>query len=133
MGNTDPNAFAASGRFKLDSFLLSENAAGTDSPLSSVFNSGVTWAQVFAGGTFQATSTAYDITQLSLQSDASGSFSVSAVPVPEPQTWALWLAGLFMLAAKPLLPWRKLGPATKPAHITRLAPQAALPHPGVIS
>ncbi len=94
LGNTDPNAFGASGQFDLDTFLLSQTAGGTESGLSSTFTAGQTWNTVLAGASFAAMSPVYSVTQLTLNLNGSGNFQVVAVPVPEPATYALWLLGL---------------------------------------
>ncbi|MEP7102530.1 MAG: PEPxxWA-CTERM sorting domain-containing protein [Burkholderiales bacterium] len=96
LGATDPNAFAASGGFDLDNFLQSLNLqSGAVTGLSSVFAAGTTWSDIFSSGQFTAVSSAYDVSNLQLSAD--GTVSFTAVPVPEPGTWALMLLGLGML------------------------------------
>jgi T5SS/PEP-CTERM-associated repeat protein len=101
LGNTDPNAFAASGGFNLDNFFESLNLTNGDiTGLSTVFGPGQTWANVVNSSEVTVVSNAYDVTNLQLQSN--GSFSVSAVPVPEPSTWAMLVLGLLALTAMAL-------------------------------
>ena len=96
LGNTDPNAFAASGGFDLDNFLQSfDVVTGAISGLSTVFAPGQTWSDVVDAGKFTAVSSVYDVSDIQLQAD--GSVSVVAVPVPEPSTWAMMLLGLLVL------------------------------------
>ncbi|HSW09005.1 PEP-CTERM sorting domain-containing protein, partial [Aquabacterium sp.] len=105
IGDTDPEAFAASGGFDLDNFIQSSDSNGNVSGLSTVFEPDASWETVFASAQFEAASPTYDVTQLSLTQD--GSFGVVAVPVPEPQTVILWLAGLGLLSAVRLLQRRR--------------------------
>ena len=97
LGSTDPNAFASSGGFKLDNFLESLNlSTGEVTGLSTVFAPGETWSDVVNASEITAVSTAYDLSNLRLQSD--GSLSVVAVPVPEPSTWAMLMLGMLALS-----------------------------------
>ncbi len=95
IGATDPNAFAASGQFDLDTFLQTRvgGVGGVDSGLSQDFQPGTTWEGLFASAQFAATSTAYDVTGLSLVPNNTGTFDFTAAPVPEPASWLLGLAG----------------------------------------
>jgi T5SS/PEP-CTERM-associated repeat protein len=98
LGDTDPNAFAASGGFDLDNFLQSlDLASGSITGLSNAFAPGQTWDDVVDPAAISAVSSVYDISNLQIQPD--GSVSVVAVPVPEPETWAILLIGLLTLAA----------------------------------
>jgi T5SS/PEP-CTERM-associated repeat protein len=98
LGNTDPNAFAASGGFDLDTFLQSVNlSTGAVTGLSTVFAPGQTWKDVVNASNISAVSSAYDISSLQLQAD--GSFAVVAAPIPEPSTWAMLTVGMFLIGA----------------------------------
>ena len=98
LGNTDPNAFAASGGFDLDNFLQSQNlVTGDVSGLSTVFAPGQTWSNVVDAAAITAVSSAYDISNITVNPD--GSVGVVAVPVPEPSTWAMLVIGLTLLGA----------------------------------
>jgi T5SS/PEP-CTERM-associated repeat protein len=98
LGNTDPNAFAASGGFDLDNFLQSVNlSTGAVTGLSTAFAPGQTWKDVVNEGNISAVSSAYDISGLQLQAD--GSFAVVAAPIPEPSTWAMLTVGVFLIGA----------------------------------
>lgn len=82
LGDTDPNAFLASGKFDIDSFLRVGDT-GASSALDDA---------AFASVSFSARADAYVFT--SFDYTAAGGAVFNAVPVPEPSTWALWLAGL---------------------------------------
>jgi T5SS/PEP-CTERM-associated repeat protein len=98
LGNTDPNSFAASGGFDLDNFLESlDLTTGDVAGLSHAFAPGQTWRDVVDPTAITAVSSAYDITDLHLDPD--GSVTVVAVPVPEPQTWAMMLLGFVAMGA----------------------------------
>jgi T5SS/PEP-CTERM-associated repeat protein len=98
LGNTDPNSFAASGGFDLDNFLQSQDLqTGSISGLSSAFAPGETWSDVVDTAAITAVSSAYDISNLSVNPD--GTVSVVAVPVPEPSTWVMLALGMMMLGA----------------------------------
>lgn len=96
LGDADPNAFGASGKFDMDTFMLSRDGS-VDSGLSTVFAPGTDWASYFTSTQFGAQSDAYDVTELALSAD--GSFGVVAVPVPEPAEWTLMLVGLALLSS----------------------------------
>jgi T5SS/PEP-CTERM-associated repeat protein len=98
IGSTDPNAFQATGGFNLDSFLETRSADGTISGLSTTFAPGETWSTVLANSHLSASSDSYLVTPPVLDS-SSGSLFVTATPVPEPETWVLWLGGIALMAA----------------------------------
>ena len=83
LGDTNPNAFQASGSFVTDTFFKLRAADGHDSSLAD---------GAFGGVLFAASSPAYAISNFSFS--AAGGASFAAVPVPEPTVWALWLTGL---------------------------------------
>jgi hypothetical protein len=93
LGNTDPVAAASSGALSMDTFLRASNGT-TETGLSSRFAPGQTWNSLLSRSTFSATSTAYDVTSLALNSDGSGTFTVTASPVPEPVAGSMLLLGL---------------------------------------
>ena len=95
LGTTDPNAFAASGLLDMDTFLRSSNG-GVESGLSSTFAPNQSWNTVLSQASFSATSSYYDV-QLALDPSGGGDFGIKVTPVPEPATWALWLAGAAVL------------------------------------
>lgn len=98
IGNTDPTKFAATGGLDLDNFILVQDAQGHETGLSTKLASqGSSWEQAFTGGSFNATSTAYNV-DLQLKLDTSGTFQVNVSAVPEPRTYALWLLGLAALS-----------------------------------
>jgi T5SS/PEP-CTERM-associated repeat protein len=101
LGDTDPNAFLASGAFVLDSFLRSGAWGGLDQGLSTTFANGTGYGSLFASGQFSATSSAWDIRDFVFTPDGSAAFS--AMPVPEPGAATLLLAGALLLA------WRVRG------------------------
>lgn len=94
IGNTDPNLFMGSGKFDMDSFLLSRDGQ-VDTGLSSVFAQGTKWGDLFGMGQFSARADSFDVTSLTFNAD--GHFGVIAVAVPEPTTWALLFVGLSLL------------------------------------
>ena len=95
LGNADPNAFVQSGAFKLDSFLLTQAGDGSTSGLSSTFAPGQSYSTWLAPSQFTATSDSYAISNFSFTPD--GTATLSAVPVPEPKVWMMWLAGAIAL------------------------------------
>jgi T5SS/PEP-CTERM-associated repeat protein len=112
LGNTDPNAFAASGGFNLDNFLQSVNlTTGEVTGLSTVFAPGETWNDVVNAANISAVSSAFDISSLQLRSD--GSFAVIAAPIPEPSTWAMLIVGMLFLSA---ITRRRLSTQQEDAH-----------------
>ena len=78
LGATDPNAFQASGGFRIDSFLSQAGA-----PLDHALLGGVSYA---------ASSSAYQFTSFSFSAEGGAVFT--AQPVPEPGTWVLFALGL---------------------------------------
>ena len=98
IGTTNPNAFEATGRFNLDSFIESQAKDGTISGLSTTFAPGENWGSVLKNSVLTASSDSYLVSPPVLN-DSTGSLKVIAVPVPEPQTWALWLGGIVVMAA----------------------------------
>ena len=98
IGDTDPNSFAASGGFDLDNFIQSlDLQTGAVSGLSTAFAPGQTWGDVIDSNAITAVSPVYDISNIHV--DADGTVSVVAVPVPEPETWAMLAVGLMALGA----------------------------------
>jgi T5SS/PEP-CTERM-associated repeat protein len=100
LGDTDPNAFAASGGFDLDTFLQSiDPATGGVSGLSTAFAPGQTWEDVVSAANITAVSSAFDISDLHLGPD--GTIDVVAIPVavPEPSTWALMVLGMMVIVS----------------------------------
>ena len=85
-GNTDPNAFLASGGFDVAAFIRQANAGGTLGGLD---------AAKFAGVRFSALADGYVFDSFSYT--AAGGAVFSATPVPEPGTAALLLAGVAVL------------------------------------
>lgn len=86
LGQTDPNAFAAAGQFDVDTFLKRDDGQGGTAALAD---------QSFAQVQFSAMAEAYVIRNFQYSVDQGASFQ--AVPVPEPATTALLLAGLATL------------------------------------
>ncbi|MEO5772474.1 MAG: PEP-CTERM sorting domain-containing protein, partial [Burkholderiaceae bacterium] len=96
LGDTDPTAFAASGGFDLDKFLLSGHfGAGAAEPdaLSTRFATGQTWANVVDPTRISAVSSVFDVTSLTFDA-GSGGVTVTVAAIPEPSTWALMVLGL---------------------------------------
>ncbi len=84
LGATDPVAFQASGGFATATFFQVEDANGTPGELA---------PSAFGGVSFAASAEAYTISNFSFAA-ATGANAFSAVPVPEPATFAMLLAGL---------------------------------------
>ncbi len=82
LGETDPNAFQASGSFDIDTFLALSTASGGNVAINPA---------LLATVNFSAQADAYPFGSFSF--DAVGGASFTAVPVPEPGTWTLMLAG----------------------------------------
>lgn len=85
LGTTDPNAFQASGGFRIGSFMQQQGGAGLD-------------PQLFGGVTFSARADAYTISNFTF--DAGSGAQFSAQPVPEPATWGMLLLGLGVLCRR---------------------------------
>ena len=95
LSGADPNAFAATGGFDMDTFLQSlDIGSGVVSGLSDAFAPGQTWSSVLATATFSANSDDYALTDFKVSADGSVTFHAVAVAVPEPSTWALMFVGL---------------------------------------
>jgi len=60
-------------------------------------NTSATWGDVIDSNAITAVSPVYDISNIHV--DADGTVSVVAVPVPEPETWAMLAVGLMALGA----------------------------------
>ena len=86
LGNTDPNAFQASGAFDIDSFVRQADAGGALGGLA---------AAAYAGVSFTARADAYTISNFSFSAADGAVFS--ATPVPEPQSWLMLAAGLLAM------------------------------------
>ncbi|MBC7941458.1 MAG: hypothetical protein H7Z19_17190 [Chitinophagaceae bacterium] len=86
LGNTDPNAFQASGLFDIDTFVRQANASGAFSGLA---------AAAYAGVSFAARADAYTISNFTFS--ATGGAVFTATPVPEAQSWLMLAAGLMAL------------------------------------
>ena len=84
LGDTNPNAFQASGDFDIDTFLVRQGGTAIDHSL-------------LASTTFSARAEGYTFTSFSFTADGGAVFN--AVPVPEPASWALMLAGAAVLLA----------------------------------
>lgn len=84
LGGTDPNAFQASGKFDIDSFL---QVQGSDEGLDS---------SAFARVSFSARADAYTVTNFSFTADGGAAFTAAAVP--EPGEWMMLLSGLAVVA-----------------------------------
>lgn len=89
LGKTDPTAFKNSGKFDIDTFLGRDNGAGGLLALGD---------QSFKNVSFSASAEAYTFSSFSYDAASGASFTAQAVP--EPQHWALLLAGLGVLALR---------------------------------
>lgn len=89
LGNTDPNAFGASGQFNINTFFQERQADSSLAALS---------PGVFEDAVFSAQADTYQITSFSFSAANGGSITAVAA-VPEPETWALLLAGLLTVGA----------------------------------
>jgi len=87
LGTTDPNAFATSGKFTLDTFF--QERQGDDSLAALT-------PTLFDNAVFTAQADNYRITSFAF--DAATGGTVIAAAVPEPESWALMLAGLLTIA-----------------------------------
>lgn len=98
LSGTDPNAFAASGGFDMDTFLQSlDTDSGAITGLSDAFATGQTWSDVLATATFGANSDGYALSDFEVSADGSVTFHAAAVP--EPSTWALMVVGLAVVSS----------------------------------
>ena len=86
LGNTDPNAFQAQGLFDVDTFFQTRDTNGNLQDLA---------PSIFSSAVFTAQADAYTISNFSF-SAASGATFVAAA-VPEPESWAMMLAGLLAI------------------------------------
>lgn len=87
LGATDPNAFGASGLFTIDTFFQERQA---DKSLAGLAPS------AFDNAVFSAQADSYQITSFSFSAATGG---VIAAAVPEPESWALMMAGLLTIGA----------------------------------
>jgi T5SS/PEP-CTERM-associated repeat protein len=83
LGNTDPNAFKTAGLFNIDNFFQTKDSNGILHDLS---------PQQFSTAAFSARADSYAITNFSF--DAANGASFVAAAVPEPESWAMLVAGL---------------------------------------
>ena len=83
LGDTDPSAFQASGSFGIDTFLARNLSGGGTAAIN---------PSLLASANFSAQADGYTFSSFTF--DPVGGATFTANPVPEPQTWALWLAGL---------------------------------------
>ncbi len=88
LGATDPNAFKASGGFLINNFLQGQDAQGNLVNLA---------PETFAGTSFSARADSYTIQNFVFSPTAGATFA--AAPVPEPEQWAMLLAGLAIIGA----------------------------------
>lgn len=96
IGDTDPNAFAASG-FLLDRFLKAGHGSDESQGLSSLFAEGTHWDS-YIDTSFAFMSDAYDVSALGFNV-VTGELTIDAVPVPEPATIVLMAFGLLVMLA----------------------------------
>ncbi|UDF34867.1 UNVERIFIED_ORG: hypothetical protein LHJ69_20250 [Shinella sp. XGS7] len=89
LGATDPTAFRNSGKFDIDTFLGRDNGAGGLQSLGDAS---------FKNVSFSASAEGYVFSSFSYDAASGASFTAQAVP--EPQHWALLLAGLGFLALR---------------------------------
>lgn len=92
LGSVDPNAFQAGGGFGLDTFMAQLDGSGSAQGLAPA---------LFEQVSFSASSDAYRFESFSFTAEGGAVFT--AVPVPEPATWLMWLAGCAAMARK----WRQ--------------------------
>jgi T5SS/PEP-CTERM-associated repeat protein len=91
LGATDPNAFQASGGFRIDNFLQRSGGVGLDDAL-------------FSNVSFAASSDTYNFQSFSFT--AAGGAVFVAQAVPEPTAWLMLLTGLTLLLQR-----RRYGPS----------------------
>jgi T5SS/PEP-CTERM-associated repeat protein len=87
LGATDPNAFGTSGLFNINTFFQERQA---DNSLAALAPS------VFSTAMFKAQADSYQITSFSFSAATGG--TIIAQAVPEPEAWALMVAGLLTIA-----------------------------------
>lgn len=87
LGAANPTAFQTSGLFDTASFFAQQNTQGQAVALADA---------AFGNVQFSATAQAYTISNFSFS--PAGGAQFTAVPVPEPAIWALWLAGVAALS-----------------------------------
>ncbi|MBN8508057.1 MAG: PEP-CTERM sorting domain-containing protein [Burkholderiales bacterium] len=101
LGNTNPNTVSALGGLNLDYYLRAgSTGAPVDGPtqaLSTQFTAGQTWSNVIDSSKVTAVSDRWDVTSFTYGGD--GSFTATAVPVPEPSTWGMLFVGLAAVGA----------------------------------
>jgi T5SS/PEP-CTERM-associated repeat protein len=102
LGNTDPNAFEASGLWDLDAFFRINDTpgfgSGFDEPIS--MGLGQSLDALFAQSIFEATSNAYVIENFTFTPEGGVGQGFTAIPiaqVPEPATWTLMMCGILLL------------------------------------
>ena len=88
LGNTDPNAFGASGLFNINTFYQERQ---TDNSLMALAPS------IFTNAVFTAHADNYQITSFAFSAASGG--TIIAAAVPEPETWAMMLAGFGLIGA----------------------------------
>jgi PEP-CTERM motif len=89
LGQADPNAFAAAHAFDIDSFLSARDSGGQTSGLDTA---------LFSSVSFSARADSYRFQGFSFTAADGASFT--AVPVPEPGTWLMWLGGVGLLVLR---------------------------------
>jgi len=100
LGNTDPNAFYASGNWVLDTFFKTNFTPGLDESgdvgISALLVSGQTLDDLFADVMFNATSDVFVFEEFVFNPNDG---VIALVAVPEPATLALMLLGCLALIA----------------------------------
>lgn len=87
LGGTSPDEFKQTGGFDIDTFLAAQTAGGQTVQIDHA---------LLANTSYSARADAYTFTSFDFSADGGATFV--AVPVPEPGTWALMLAGGSLLA-----------------------------------
>ena len=85
LGATDPNAFGASGLFNINTFFQERQADNSLAALAPA---------VFDNAVFTAQADSYQVTSFSFDPATGGTITAA---VPEPESWALMLAGLLTI------------------------------------
>jgi hypothetical protein len=99
VGDTDPNAFAATpGGFDLDKFLKAGNGTDESAGLSTLFakNGFDNWNDVVDADAFVFESESFNVTETRFNPDT-GRIGIVAEPIPEPASFALVLLALAAL------------------------------------